>query len=197
MIDFYINGQQVDVQIEGEETVGDVLHSFEITCEENKAAVIGIIVDGKQITAETFDEAATIPLSKNTKFEFTVVTEQEIKDSFTKLSELFNELSIQMEKVPVELQNGNNKEVSLSIKKLADSVEQFCHIATLATLFPETFTKTSVNGMNFQEFFTDFSPILKDFEDALQNNDTVMIGDLSEYEICPRLQSISKALKQI
>ena len=37
----------------------------------------------------------------------------------------------------------------------------------------------------------------KDFEQALQNNDSVMIGDLSEYEICPRLSAISNTLKQI
>lgn len=197
MIEFYINGQQVEVQIEDEETVGDVLHSFELTCEENKAAVIGIMVNGKQITADIFDDEASKPLDKNTKFEFSIVTEDDIKASFSKLSELFNELSLKMEQVPVELQNGKNIEVSESIKKLADSIEQFCHIATLATLFPETFTNTSVNGMKFQEFFADFSPILKDFEDALQNNDTVMIGDLSEYEICPRLQSIAQALKQM
>lgn len=197
MIEIYINGQLVDAQIEGEETVGDVLKSFEMTCEQNEAAVIGITVNGKQITAEVFDEESEKKLDTNTKFEFTVVTKNDIKASFKKLSELFTELSVQMEKVPMELQNGNNKEVSESIKKLADSIDQFCHIATLASLFPETFTTPSVAGINFNDFFKDFSPILKDFEEALQNNDSVMIGDLSEYEICPRLQSISEALKQM
>ena len=197
MIEFYINGQQVEVQIEDEQTIGDVLRSFEATCEENQAAVIGITVDGKQITAELFDEEAQKPLSSDTKFEFSIVTKDEIKASFAKLSELFAELASQMEGVPVALQSGKNLEVSEYIKKLADSIDQFCHIATLATLFPETFTNPKVNGMNFKEFFTDFSPILKDFEDALQNNDTVMLGDLSEYEICPRLKDISTALKQM
>ena len=89
MIEFYINGQNVDVQLEGEQTIGDVLHSFEKTCEENQAAVIGIIINGKNITAETFDEEAAKPLEKNTKFEFSVVTQNDVKDSFKKLSELF------------------------------------------------------------------------------------------------------------
>ncbi len=197
MIEFYINGQQVEVQIEDEQTIGDVLKSFEATCEENKAAVIGINVDSKQITAESFDQEAAKPLGKDTKFEFSIVTENDIKASFAKLSELFNELATQMEGVPLALQSGKNLEVSESIKKLADSIDQFCHIATLASLFPETFTNTSMKGMNFKEFFADFSPILKDFEDALQNNDTVMLGDLSEYEICPRLKEISNALKDM
>ena len=197
MIEFYINGQQVEVQIEDEQTVGDVLTSFEKTCEENEAAVIGISVDGKQITADIFDTEAQKPLGKDTKFEFSIVTINDIKASFQKLSTLFEELAAQMEEVPVALQSGKNQEVSESIKKLADNIDQFCHIATLASLFPETFKETSVNGMNFKDFFADFSPILKDFETALQNNDTVMLGDLSEYEICPRLKEISKTLKEI
>ena len=195
MIDFYINGQKVDVQIEDEQTIGDVLKSFESTCEENDAAVIGITVNGKLITAEIFDEEASKALEKDTKFEFSIITKNEIKESFIRLSELFTQLADQMEGVPVALQSGKNLEVSESIKKLADIIDQFCHIATLASLFPDTFDTGNLNGINFKDFFAEFSPILKDFEDALQNNDTVMLGDLSEYEICPRLKEISEALK--
>ena len=164
MIEFYINGQQVEVQLEDEQTIGDVLKSFEKTCEENEAAVIGIVVDGKQITAELFDEEAAKALGKDTKFEFSIVTKNDIKASFVKLAELFNELSLQMEGLPVALQSGKNLEVSESIKKLADSIDQFCHIATLASLFPETFTASTLGGMNFKDFFADFSPILKDLQ---------------------------------
>lgn len=196
MIDFFINGQKIDVQIEDEQTIGDVLSSFEKTCEENQAAVIGIAVDGKTITAETFDDEALKPLSKNMKFEFSVVTKSDIQMSLTKLSELFANLAGQMESVPSALQSGKNKEVSESIKNVADSINQFCHVAALASLFPETFKIINIDGVSFKDFFADFSPILKDFEDALKNNDTVMIGDLSEYEICPRLQAISKALEK-
>ena len=197
MISFYINGDKVEVQLENEKTVGDVLHSFELTCEENNAAVIGITVDGKAITAETFDEESQKELGKDTKFEFSVVTIQSIKDAFAQLSILFDSLSERMEGVPLDLQAGKNNDVSQSIKELADSIDQFCHVAALASLFPQVFKNTTIDNMNFKDFFSDFSPILLDFEQALQNNDTVLIGDLSEYEICPRLRSISEALKNI
>lgn len=197
MIQFFINGEEIDVKLEGEKTIGDVLKSFELTCEENNAAVIGISIDDNIITAENFDSYAEKELSKDNKFEFSIVTEDSIKESFTKLAELFNQLSIKMQEIPVDLQNGKNLEAIESIKKLADSIDQFCHIAALASLFPETFNKTLINGMDFKVFFDEFSPILLDFEEALKNNDTVLIGDLSEYEICPRLQEISTALKNI
>lgn len=197
MISFYINGEPVEVQLEGEETIGDVLKSFEMTCEENAAAVIGITVNGTTITADTFDAEAGKPLGTDTKFEFSVVTKDSIKQSFAALSQLFAELSEQMENVPVALQSGKNKEVSESIKKVADSIDNFCHIAALATLFPKDFSNTKIEGKDFSDFFQEFSPVLVDFEQALTNNDTVLIGDLSEYEICPRLKAISTALTQV
>lgn len=197
MVSIYINGEQIEATLDSEQTIGDVLNSFEQTCEKNEAAVIGISIDGKQITAESFDDEAKKPLSENTKFDFTVVTKDAIKESFANLSTLFANLSEKMAQVPVEFQNGKTSIVSNSIKDLADSIDQFCHVATLASLFPETFNSTTIDGQNFNEFFADFSPILVDFEDALKNNDTVLIGDLSEYEICPRLEAISKALKAI
>lgn len=196
-MEFFINGQPVEVQLEGEETVGDVLKSFQITCDQNNAAVIGIRVNGTQITPESFDEEAKKSLDKNDKFEFDVVTVDTIKGSFLQLSELFTSLSEKMEQVPVELQTGKNSQAAESIKEVAESIDEFCHIATLASLFPEAFSNTNIEGQNFKDFFNDFSPILLDFEQALQNNDTVLIGDLSEYEICPRLKAISAALKNM
>ena len=197
MISFYINGEEVQVQLEGESTIGDVLKSFEMTCEQNQAGVIGISVDGNSITAENFDKEAGKALGKDTKFEFSVVTKDSIKQSFTALAQLFSQLALQMEEVPAALQAGKNAEVSNSITKVADSIDNLCHVAVLASLFPDDFKETIVEGKKITEFFQEFSPILLDFEEALKNNDTVLIGDLSEYEICPRLKAISEALEKI
>ena len=97
MISFYINGEEVQVQLEGESTIGDVLKSFEMTCEQNQAAVIGISVDGNSITAENFDKEAGKALGKDTKFEFSVVTKDSIKQSFTALAQLFSQLAFWLE----------------------------------------------------------------------------------------------------
>lgn len=196
-MEFYVNNEKIEVKLEAEKTVGDVLTSFAKECDENKAAVIGITVNGKQITADLFDEASKEELTADTKFEFDIITEYSVQESFLKLSEVFDILADEIEAVPTLYINGKGQEANDSIKKLADSIDQFCHIATLASLFPETFTNTKIEDKTFNEFFKDFSPILNDFQDALQNNDTVLVGDLCEYEICPRLKEIASALKKL
>ena len=193
-MEFYINDEKIDITLDDEKTVGDVLKSFEATCEQNDTAVIGIRINGKQITAELFDEYAKKTLEDNMKFEFSIVTRQNIKDAFKNLSELFKQLSEKMQTIPVELQSGKAKEANESILTLADSIDELCHIATLASLFQD-YTEVKIEDKPFAEFFKEFSPVLSDFEDALKNNDTVSVGDLAEYEICPRLISIAKTLE--
>ncbi len=193
-MEFYINDEKIDISLDKEKTVGDVLKSFEIMCEENNAAVIEIKIDGNQITAEKFDEFTPKILDNNMKFEFSVVTHQNIKDAFIHLSVLFKQLAERLEKVPVELQSGKTREANDSIKTLADSIDEFCHVATLAALFQD-YTEVKIAQKPFPEFFKEFSPVLSDFENALKENDTVTVGDLAEYEICPRLISIAEALE--
>lgn len=195
-MEFYINDEKVDITLDEEKTIGDVLRSFEMSCEENDSAVIGIKIDGKQITADIFDQYSSKELQDDMKFEFSLVTHQNIKDAFTHLSTLFRQLSERMEKVPVELQSGKAKEANDSIRTLADSINEFCHVATLASLFKD-YTEVKIDNMPFADFFKDFSPVLSDFEEALKNNDTVSVGDLAEYEICPRLIAIADTLEEI
>lgn len=193
-MEFYINGEKADITLDSEKTVGDVLRGFEMSCEENDSAVIGITLNGEQITAEKFDDISKKALDDNMSFSFNVVTHQNIKDAFKNLSSLFKALADKMQNIPVELQSGKAKQANESIKSLADSIDEFCHIATLASLFQD-YTEVKISGQSFSDFFKDFSPILTDFEDALKSNDTVTVGDLSEYEICPRLISISETLE--
>ena len=195
-MEIHINGEKIDARIEDEKTVGDILKAFEIDCQKQDAAVVGILIDGKKITAENFDEEAKQELSGNEKFEFDVVTKNSLKGEFKGLSIVFRELSKKMENVPLALQTGKDNEANGDIKILANAVEDFCHTATFASLFEE-FSLIRVEEKPLSEFFADFSPILEDFEEALKTGDTVGIGDLAEYEICPRLKSLADALEEI
>lgn len=193
-MEFYINGDKIEAGLENEKTVGEVLQSFAVEFENNKAAVIGIKLDGNQINAEQFDEEAKKLLTDDMKFEFEIVTEPAIKDSFSILSENLKTLAEDVEQVPSMFINGKAVDANETIKRLADVIDQFCHLAALASLFPQTFANTRIGEKSLTEFFDDFSPLLTDFENALESDDTVLVGDLCEYEICPRLRDMAQSI---
>lgn len=195
-MEFYINDEKIDVSLENEKTVGDVFKSFEIICEENQSAVTKIKLNDKNIEIENFDEISKQNLNGNEKFEFNIISKEEIKIGIKNLLKSFEFLNDRIKQIPLDLQCGKIKESFMVIKNLADCISDFCHISTLSALFPEISVK-KIDEQNIQDFFADFTPILSDFEEAIKQNDTITISDLCEYEISPRLENISKSLEEI
>ena len=193
-MDFFVNGEKLDITLQGEKTIGDVLRSFEVSCEQNKLATVSISVDGINISADQFDEVFKNELKDNTKIEVNVISEEAIKESFRMSAKEITDVIELLKNVPVEMQSGKDVHAKLTIIKLSDVMNAFCITITWSSLFPETFGSIKVGENSLSEFLADLSPILKDFSDALENSDSVLIGDLAEYEICPRLESLSQTL---
>ena len=196
-MDFYINGKLIDVTLEDEKTVGDVLLSFAKTCEENRAATVAINLDGKNIPAENFDEIAVQPLKPDTRLELTVISEYDVIESLSSLKKPFTDMQKDIMEIPLLLQKGEDPEAHKIITALADLIDQFCHAASFSALFPERFNVFKIGTKTLQDFFEDFSKILGDFKNALEAKDTVTIGDIAEYEICPRIADMAEALSAI
>mgnify|MGYP007069903320 CR=1 FL=1 len=194
-MELFINGQKLDITLEGEKTVGDVLRSFEKTAAQNHCATIGITIDGKQVNAEGFDQAAKEPIESAKKIELDVVAEDSVAEAFKSAAEKIKDTVELLKQIPVQLQSGGDSKAKASIARLADTVDNFCRIIALSTLFPERFGGIKVEGKNLSAFFEDFMPVFNDLNEALSNGDTVMLGDLAEYEISPRLEALAAASK--
>ncbi|WP_277291820.1 hypothetical protein [Treponema berlinense] len=194
-MEFYVNGTKIDVELENEKTIGDVLRCFEEECAKSNATTVCIIVDGKNISAEDFDKTAEKPLCPDTKIELGIISQEAIENSFNEEKESCRKLSEELKQIPVKFQAGKDNEANSIITSLADLIDNICHTASLSALFPQKFGKIKIEGKTFVEFFADLSPVLKDFEQAIESKDTVLLGDLAEYEISPRLDSLADALE--
>jgi len=196
-MEFYVNNEKLDIVLEDEKTIGDVLKSFESECEKNNATTINIVLNGKNIGAEEFDSIFTEPIKDDTKLELTIISEEEILSSFRSQLDDCSSLSSDLQELPVKLQAGKDKEANVLISKLADFIEKFCHAATFSALFPKIHKKLILDGKSVNDFFQEFSQILNDFEQAITTKDTVLMGDLAEYEISPRLEAIANTIKEL
>ena len=141
-----------------------------------------------------FEKLSEKPIKENTKLEFTVITKNQIFETLKQSAKDFKELSNQMTEIPVAMQNGRSADVHKTIISLADKIEAFCRTSSLASVFDE-YTGIKVGEQALKDFFNDFLPILSDFENALKTNDTVGIQDIAEYEIKPRLDSLTETLE--
>ena len=196
-MDFFVNGEKLDITLQDEKTVGDILKAFEISCQENHLATIGVSIDDKNIPAEDFESILTLPIEQTSKIDVSVIAEVAIKDNLKQIGNEFSNLIEPLKNIPVEMQSGKDSVAKQTIIKLSDVMNLFCSLLTWSSLFPETFGALKVDNENISEFLSNFSQILNDFKDALENSDSVLIGDLAEYEICPRLESIAKSLGEL
>lgn len=196
-MEFYVNGQKLDITLQDEKTVGDVLRAFEVSCEQNKLATVAVSVNEKNIGADEFDSILENPLEENTKIDVSIVSELAISENFKQSAKEMSDIVELLKEIPVEMQSGKDAKAKQTIIKLSDVMNAFCSTVTWSSLFPETFGEIKIEDKKLSDFLNDFSPILKDFSEALENSDSVLIGDLAEYEICPRLESLSKALESL
>ncbi len=192
-----INGETVDVTLEDEKTVGDFLKSFEEEAAKNDATTTSIVLNGKPVPAQEIDSVLDLPIDDSTKMDLTTVSKFAVIEELKRCSGDFDMLKEKLGEISVLLQSGKDSDASSILKALAESVSNFVTAARYATLFPELYGNIQVDGKDLGAFFVEFSDILKDLETAMQDKDTVTVGDLSEYEILPRLTMISEAVEQL
>jgi hypothetical protein len=193
-MDIYINDNMIDATLEDERTVGDVLEAVERDCESQNATIVEIEIDGRVLAASEIDSESAKEIDGIHSLKLRVVSESDIAGAFAGLGEEFSRLERELPDVPALMQGGKKSEAYGTIQNLADAIDTFCRLTAFSALFPDRFSLVKIDGASPQEFFEDFSPVLSGFRKALEDNDIVMIGDLAEYEIAPRISAISALL---
>ncbi|MBO4387188.1 MAG: hypothetical protein J5817_09295 [Treponema sp.] len=189
-----VNGENVDITLEGEKTVGEVLKSFEAEASKNEATTTNIILNGKEIAADEFEKILGEPILDDTSIDLTVVSRTALVRNFKESGKKLEEMQAELGNVSTLLQSGKDAQVGKIITALADEISNFLHIARLSALFPEFYKGLEAGGKDIGQFLEDFMPFLKDFEEALGSKDTVTVGDIAEYEISPRLKQMAEAV---
>ena len=126
---------------------------------------------------------------------------KEVTTPFTELQETTEKLKILIPvitDVALMLQTGNDK-------KAMDSVLQFIDLSEkLIRIFPflveQGYTdirNQSIGNDNFSDFYKDLNDILLELLEAFDIKDSILIGDLMEYEIVPRLDKLLEYIKLV
>lgn len=192
----FINDEELDFTLENEKTCGDILNQLEIEFEKNNGTIFSIKINDKEIGAEEIETISAKPIEEIENINIVSIFASDIIQTFKTLCPKIEEINKDFEDLPIYLQGTNQGKIPVILTKFADIFDNLCHVISLTPLFPETFNNIKIDDKNFSDFIKEFSPFLADFENAIKENDTVTIGDIAEYEIKPRFESLINVIKE-
>jgi hypothetical protein len=116
------------------------------------------------------------------------------------LRPLAEDIAKRLEDLPLDMQTGKDSKAAETITIFSSLVEKIFRLIFLFKYFKtdiDTIEVPSMDGpgnQTLKDYIGEFSAALKELISASENKDTVLVGDLAEYELAPRLRSLSEAL---
>jgi hypothetical protein len=109
---------------------------------------------------------------------------------------LFDERSADLAELPVLLQTGKEE---LAMKAVLYFIEIFNKVIRIIPELRRSGVDTasiSVGDSGLPEFYGAFNEVLRELTEAFEHKDAVLIGDLAEYEVLPRMRSFFSAMRE-
>jgi hypothetical protein len=119
-------------------------------------------------------------------------------DELRKVAAALKDLIPRIADVSILLQTGKDGEAMGSILRFIELTEKLVRLYQYINLREENAVQTiEMGGERFSDFCKDFNGIFTDITQALSAKDSILIGDLFEYEVAPRIEKLLSFLKLI
>jgi hypothetical protein len=114
---------------------------------------------------------------------------------FRRVCRMLGELVAELERVPVQLQTGDDRDAMATVSRFAELTQKLVRVYALMPLRPDVETGIpAIANKAFPEFLQDFHSTLVELAEAMSDGDSVLTGDLLEYEVAPRIQDLLEAV---
>ncbi len=113
------------------------------------------------------------------------------------LSGLLEEAALRLEDIPLDLQTGKDGRAAESIALFTRATEKLFRLMPILALAGCSLEAGSVAELPFRTFMDELSAALRELLEAYETKDAVLVGDLAEYEIAPRLRALGAALTDL
>ncbi|MDR1248920.1 MAG: hypothetical protein LBK63_06420 [Treponema sp.] len=100
-----------------------------------------------------------------------------------------------LEDLPLDIQTGKDGRAAETVQLFSSVTEKLFRIFSLLKLEGYLADTLTIDTMSFSAFIDNFSAALKELLAAYETQDAVLVGDLAEYELAPRLRSFYSAIK--
>jgi len=108
---------------------------------------------------------------------------------------LVKNIAGRMEELPLDIQTGKDQRAAETIQLFSGTGEKLFRIYFILKSEGFSLDSFAIDGIPARSFMEEFNAALSEISAAYENRDTVLVGDLSEYELAPRLLKLFSALK--
>ena len=135
--------------------------------------------------------------------DFNTIIEERLREVADPWQETFNSetqvyiISGRMEEFPLDMQTGKDQRAAETIQLFSQIIGKLLRIFFIHKsegLSPETFV---IDDRPAKIFIEELNTALRELSDAYENRDTVLAGDIAEYELAPRLLKFFTAMKNM
>jgi hypothetical protein len=100
-----------------------------------------------------------------------------------------------LEDLPLDIQTGKDNRAAETVQLFSSVTEKLLRIFSLLKLEGYLADTLEIDAMSLGGFIDNFSAALKELLAAYEAQDAVLVGDLAEYELAPRLRTFYAAIK--
>jgi hypothetical protein len=126
---------------------------------------------------------------------------EELLDPRAALKTLSGALKICIEdigEISILLQTGKDRQAMDTMVRFSELSQSLIRlVASVLTDSVDPSKQVTVGGMGLQDFYQELNGILSELLEAFDANDSVLIGDLMEYEVAPRLEQLRIFLQEV
>jgi len=107
---------------------------------------------------------------------------------------LVDDICARLTEFPLDIQTGKDTRAAETVNVFSGVAEKVFRIYNTLKIEGYPVSEITVDNIPINDYITEFSKALKELLDAYEKRDTVLIGDLAEYEMAPRLRGLHAAV---
>ena len=112
------------------------------------------------------------------------------------LEQLVGEVCTRLEELPLDIQTGKDARAAETIQIFSSVAEKVFRIFDIFNVQGFSTGTIKVGEAAIPDYIGEFDSVIKEMLAAYEQQDTVLVGDLAEYELAPRLRGLITALSR-
>ena len=106
-------------------------------------------------------------------------------------------IAARMEELPLDMQTGKDQRAAETVQLFSQMGEKLFRIFFIQKTEGLSLETLIIDNQPARVFIEEFNAVLEELSSAYENHDTILVGDIAEYELAPRLIKLYTSLKDV